>query len=66
MTTLAEIQTAVEQLKPEEIAKLSDWLEEYRAGLWDQEIEADARAGRLDHLADEAIRQHRAGLTAAL
>ena len=28
---------------------------------WDREIEADAKAGRLDRFAEEAIREHREG-----
>jgi len=28
---------------------------------WDQQIEADAKAGKLDALADEALADHRAG-----
>ena len=28
---------------------------------WDRQIEANAKAGRLDHFAEEAIREYRAG-----
>ena len=33
---------------------------------WDRDIERDAVAGRLDALADEALREHQSGKTRAL
>jgi hypothetical protein len=62
MTTLAEIQSAVTELSDEERAKLREWLEEYDAGLWDKQIEADYAAGRLDAIlakVDEDIKEGR-------
>ena len=46
MSTLAEIQSAVAKLAPAELAKLQEWLAEYRAELWDRQIEEDFAAGR--------------------
>ncbi len=66
MTTLAEILTAVEQLTPEELAKLHEWLEGYRSDLWDRQIDEDFAAGRLDQLAEAALREHREGRTTPL
>ena len=62
MSTLAEIQSAVEELAPEELGKLQEWLAEYRAELWDRQIEEDFSAGRLDTIlaqVDEDIRRGR-------
>jgi hypothetical protein len=39
---------------------------EYNGEAWDQQIEADARAGRLDTLADTALQAHREGKTQPL
>ena len=48
-----EIETAIAQLPPAQLAELADWFDEYRAQLWDQQIELDLRAGRLDDLLEE-------------
>ena len=66
MSTLAEIQSAVAKLAPAELAKLQEWLAEYRAELWDRQIEEDFAAGRLDELARAALREHREGRTTPL
>jgi hypothetical protein len=46
-----EIIQQVQKLPPSEVFELSQWLREYEASLWDQQIEADIRAGKLDRLA---------------
>ena len=66
MTKLEDIEKAVEQLSPEELARFRAWFEELHARLWDQQIELDIRAGKLDWLADEAEAEHAAGLTRKL
>jgi hypothetical protein len=61
MTKLEQIQSSIETLSAEEIAKLREWLDELDARLFDEKIERDAKAGKLDKLADEALAEHRAG-----
>lgn len=61
MTKLEKIEQDIAALSDEYVAKLADWLDEYRAELWDRQIEEDAKAGRLDRLADQALAEHRAG-----
>lgn len=61
MTKLDDIKNAVRQLSPEEVRVLHDWLEDLHADLWDEQIERDAKAGKLDALAAEAIGEHEAG-----
>jgi len=53
MSTVAEIEAAINQLHPEDFAQLRDWLLERDNLLWDKQIEEDAAAGRLDHLVKE-------------
>ncbi|MBI2718795.1 MAG: hypothetical protein HY245_02490 [Rhizobiales bacterium] len=50
MTKLEKIEQDIGDLSPEDVAKLA----EYRAELWDRQIEADAKAGRLDGLVEQA------------
>lgn len=61
MSTVAEIESAIAKLKPEEIQAVADWLQELREELWDRQIEADAKAGRLDKLMEEAKQDFLAG-----
>ena len=55
MTTADEVKQAVLSLSEAEYAKIIDWFHELAEEAWDREIEADARAGRLDGLAAEAL-----------
>jgi hypothetical protein len=61
MTTAEDIEKAVEQLAPRELARFRAWFEIFDAEQFDAAIERDARAGRLDAHADEALAAHRAG-----
>ena len=54
MPTVAEIQQAILNLPKVEYAEIVEWLHELEEEEWDRQIEADAKAGRLDALAAEA------------
>lgn len=58
---IQELETAVQQLSENEFASFRTWFLEYDAQLWDRQFEADVQAGRLDWLADEALRETQAG-----
>jgi len=49
-----EIESAIADLPPSEIAELAKWFEEFHAQIWDQQIEHDLNTGRLDSLLEEA------------
>jgi hypothetical protein len=53
----------VQKLSPAEVFELGRWLRDYEAELWDQQIEADIRLGKLDKLGEEALEELRAGKT---
>lgn len=61
MSTVHEIETAVSKLSRQELVAFREWFSEFDAAAWDQQFEEDAVAGRLDALADEAIRDLREG-----
>jgi hypothetical protein len=63
MRRLEDLERQIAELSTEEYAKLRDWFMEQDAAAWDRQIEADAKAGKLDALADEALRDHAAGRT---
>ena len=66
MTKLEKIEQDIASLTPGEVAKLAEWFAEFHADLWDKQIEADAKAGRLDKLAEQALADHKAGQTRPL
>jgi hypothetical protein len=55
MSTVTEIERAVEQLPAEELAHFRAWFAEFDAARWDRQFEQDVDAGRLNALAEEAI-----------
>lgn len=52
--TVTEIQRAILDLSEAEYAELRRWFSELDWERWDQQIEADSEAGRLDFLITEA------------
>ena len=68
MSSVAEIIDAVKALSEEEKAEFLEHLAEIDFGedAWDHQIEADAKAGRLDHLWQRAVEDIEAGRTRPL
>jgi hypothetical protein len=48
-------------LPPDQLRRFRDWFAEFEADRFDQQIERDAKAGRLDQLAEQALADYRAG-----
>lgn len=61
MTVISEIEVAVAKLSREELSVFRDWFQEFDADAWDKQFEDDVTAGRLDALAEEALRDFREG-----
>lgn len=59
--TVEDIEKAIAGLAPDELAKFHAWYEQFEAERFDGKIERDAKAGKLDRLADEAIDDLRKG-----
>jgi hypothetical protein len=51
---IKEIESAISQLPPAELAELAKWFEEFHAQIWDEQLEQDVKAGRLDALIKQA------------
>lgn len=51
---VAEIESAIEKLPPNEVSKLSEWFAEFEASVWDKKIERDLQNGKLQNLMEEA------------
>ena len=61
MPAVQELQVDVAQLSPDELARFRAWFEEFDAKVWDKQFEEDVKLGKLDHLANQAIADFRAG-----
>lgn len=56
MSTVHEIEQAIRALDPRDLATLRDWFAAFDAEVWDQQLKQDVNAGRLNRLAQEALR----------
>lgn len=63
---LEKLETEITELSASELDAFRTWFHEYDCDAWDRQMEADAKAGKLDHLAAEAMREYEAGLTTEL
>lgn len=61
MSTVEDIEQAVSKLPPEDLARFRAWFESFEAARFDEKIERDARSGRLDGLAEQALADYQAG-----
>ena len=61
MNVISKIEVAVAKLSREDLSVFRDWFHEFDVQAWDKQFENDVSAGRLDALADEALRDLRAG-----
>jgi hypothetical protein len=66
MTRVEEIEKAIARLKPDELTRLRRWFDRLDAKAWDEQISRDAREGKLDKLARQAIKAHERGKTKEL
>ena len=66
MGKVENIEQQIQALSPEELAQFRAWFLEFDWAAWDRQIERDVRAGRLDGLAEKALRDHAAGQTTRL
>ncbi len=61
MSSIHDIEDAIRQLSPDELAAFREWFADFDATAWDRQFATDVAAGKLDHLADEALRDLREG-----
>lgn len=61
MSKVESIEEQIKALSPEELAVLRAWFGEFDWALWDEQLERDVASGKLDALADKALREHAAG-----
>jgi hypothetical protein len=66
MTKLEQIEKSILELSPDELMAFADWFEEMQEQNFDDAIERDAKAGKLNTLAEKALSELRSGRTRPL
>jgi hypothetical protein len=61
MTKVEKLEHEIKSLSAQELTSFREWFAAFDAAAWDRQIEEDAKAGKLDSLADAAEADHRAG-----
>jgi t-SNARE complex subunit (syntaxin) len=54
MSTVQEIEQAIQRLPERDVVALTQWLDEYAEQQWDRRLASDAAAGNLASLVNEA------------
>ena len=60
MTKIEKLEREIQGLSAKELGIFRRWFAAFDAAAWDEQIEQDAAAGKLDALADEALAEHQA------
>ncbi len=63
MSKVDRIEHEIRELSSKELAEFREWFLDFDWEVWDRQLERDVEAGKLDALADEALREHAAGKT---
>jgi hypothetical protein len=61
MQTLKEIEEAVSKLEGADLDRFRNWFETFDAARFDAKLERDAKAGKLDRLAEQALAEMKQG-----
>lgn len=61
MSTVKDIESAIERLDDDSLGQLSNWFEDYLAEKWENRFAADVKAGKLDKLGAAADRAFEEG-----
>ena len=66
MSKVNDLERQVQSLSAEELSAFRQWFAEFDAELWDRQLEADAKSGKLDAMAARAHEAHASGRTSKL
>lgn len=66
MIKIRDLEKAVLNLPPKDLAQFRSWFRKLEATQWDAQFERDAKSGKLDRLADKAKSDFKKGKYRAL
>ncbi len=61
MAAIQDIERVISNLPPAELAQFRAWFEDFDSAAWDKQFEEDARSGKLDHIAGDALADFKEG-----
>lgn len=61
MNTVKELEKAVTDLSPDQLAEFRAWYEAFDAAMWDKQFEDDVQSGKLDRVAEKSVADYRKG-----
>jgi hypothetical protein len=61
MGEVEQLMKRIQNLAPRDFAEFRSWFLDFDARVWDRQIEADVKAGKLDGLVAEALADYKAG-----
>ena len=61
MSKIQNIEKEIKNLTPHELQAFREWFWAFDAEEWDKQFESDALSGKLDSVAEEAIKSYKAG-----
>ncbi|MBM2839619.1 MAG: hypothetical protein HW412_147 [Bacteroidetes bacterium] len=61
MGEVEKIEQSIQKLSREDLVKFRTWFAEFENRVWDQKIEADLQAGKLDGIIAESLSQYSSG-----
>ena len=61
LSEVEQLEKQIEKLSAEDLARFRTWFLEFDARVWDDQIEADLKAGKLKGLIAEALAEYKAG-----
>lgn len=66
MGRVEAIEGQVKELSTDELARFRAWFAEFDGEHWDRQLEADAKSGKLDAVAERALTDHASGRSTTL
>jgi hypothetical protein len=61
MVTIKELEKAILDLPSDKLAKFRAWFESFDAVRWDNQVDEDVKSGKLDRVAEKAIKDYGKG-----
>jgi hypothetical protein len=66
MSRVEQLEKQIAELSLSEFRVLREWFARYDADIWDRQIEADAKSGKLTTLVERALGEHESGRSTEL
>jgi len=66
MSKVTVLERQIQELSPGELKAFREWFNKFDADNWDEELEADVNAGKLDEFAECALGDHHSGRSTKL